>query len=185
MKKFIVFAALIAVPGVAAAEDMSGARVEARLGYETPTISGDGDVYKIGSAVSFGAELGYDLKLGENTTFGPYAIYELSSVKACAGADCLEEKGNLGIGGRVGFAVSDAGQIYGKLGYASIKFKATTATGATGTDTQNGVQGAVGYRHNFGKSLHGLIELNYADYGKFVGVNLQRRHVAIGLGANF
>jgi hypothetical protein len=28
-------------------------------------------------------------------------------------------------------------------------------------------------------------EVNYADYGSFYGINLQRRHVAAGVGVRF
>jgi outer membrane immunogenic protein len=74
MKKYLTIALAIAcVPGVAAAQDMDesqaapaadfgGVRVEARIGYETPTVSEDNDVYKIGSAVSYGGELGFDIR---------------------------------------------------------------------------------------------------------------------------
>src|SRR5438105_1627160 len=52
MKRYIIAAAaLAAVPGAAYAQDFTGPRVEARLGYETPTVRDDTGAYKIGSAV--------------------------------------------------------------------------------------------------------------------------------------
>lgn len=193
MKKHLAaVAALICVPGVAAAQNVApatpaaqfdGVRLEARLGYETPTVSDDNDVYKIGSAVSYGGEAGFDLRVGKNVVMGPYATYEFSSVDLCDGADCLSEDGNFGAGLRVGF-VAGRTLIYGKLGYARIRFTATSG-GVTGSESDGGVQGAIGINVNLGRNLYGLAEINYADYGRFEGINLQRRHVAMGVGVRF
>jgi outer membrane immunogenic protein len=186
-------AALLAcVPGMAAAQDaepateqgFDGVRVEARLGYETPTVSGDGDIYKLGSAVSYGGEIGFDLKVGNKVVVGPYATYEFSSVKLCDGPDCLKEDGNLGVGGRIGVIVSPTVLIYAKAGYANIKFSVDSSIGA-GSDSKGGVQGAIGVDVNFGKHFYGFVEGNYGDYGEYFGFNLQRRHVAAGVGLRF
>ena len=90
MIKYVVSAAVaLAVSTPAFAADFTGPRVEARIGWETPTVSGDGDVYKLGSAVSYGGEIGYDLKAGRNVTVGAYGSLEKSSVKDCAEGYCL------------------------------------------------------------------------------------------------
>ena len=193
MKKYLAaVAAFVCVPGVAAAQDATpvtpasqfdGVRLEARLGYETPTVSEDNNVYKIGSAVSYGGEAGFDLRVGNNVVMGPYATYEFSSVDLCDGTDCLSEDGNLGAGVRVGF-VAGRTLIYGKLGYARIRFTATSG-GVSGSESDDGVQGAVGVNFNLSENVYGLAEINYADYGRFAGINLQRRHVAAGIGFRF
>lgn len=191
MRKYLAAAAaLVCVPGVAAAQSAAapagqfdGVRLEARLGYETPTVSDNNNVYKIGSAVSYGGEVGFDLRVGNNVVVGPYATYEFSSVDVCDGADCLSEDGNLGVGARLGF-VAGRTLIYGKLGYARIRFTANSG-GISGSESQGGVQGAIGVNVNFGRNLYGMAEINYADYGQFAGINLQRRHVAMGLGVRF
>ena len=193
MKKYLAaVAAFVCVPGVAAAQDnapaapaaqFDGVRLEARLGYETPTVSDDNDVYKIGSAVSYGGEAGFDVRVGNNVVVGPYATYELSSVDICDGADCLSEDGNFGAGLRLG-VVAGRTLIYGKLGYARIRFTATSG-GVSASESDGGVQGAIGVNVNFGRNFYGLAEINYADYGRFEGINLQRRHVAAGLGVRF
>ncbi len=191
MKKFVVAAlAMLCVPGVAFAQDedqgdFSGPRVEARLGYETPTVSdGTGNVYKVGSAVSYGGEVGFDIKTGGKVTFGPYANYEFSSVEVCDGPDCLSEKGNWSAGARVGVAVSSRVAIYGKLGYNSMKIKATSGA-LTGTDTQGGVGGSLGVEISLKKKFYVFIDGSYADYGNFFGINLQRRQMAAGVGVRF
>lgn len=184
------FAAIACMPGIAAAQTadttphFNGLRLEARLGYETPTVSDSGNVFKIGSAVSYGGEAGFDVRLGRNVVAGPYAVYEFSSVKVCDGADCLSEDGNLGIGGRLGVAVSPRVLVYGKLGYARIRFTASSG-GLTGSDSADGVQGALGLNVNLGSHVYALAEVNYADYGRLQGINLQRRHVAGGIGVRF
>jgi len=189
MKIYLALVAMLAcVPGVAAAQnanqDFGGVRAEARLGYETPTISGNGQIYKIGSAASYGGELGFDLKAGKKIVVGPYATYEFSSVKLCNGGNCLKEDGNLGVGARVGVAVSPTVLLYAKAGYARIRFSATTGS-ASGSASKDGVQGALGVDINFSKHAYGMIELNYGDYGDFYGVNLQRRHAVAGVGFRF
>lgn len=189
MKTMAAVAAVFAcAPGVAFAQDFDGARIEARIGYETPTISGDDlgdeDVYKIGSAVSYGGEVGFDLRAGDRVVVGPYANYEFSSVEACDGADCLKVDGNFSVGGRIGYAVSPTVQIFGKVGYANITLSADTAFGDD-SDSKGGVQGALGAALNIGRNAYGMVELSYADYGELYGINLQRRHVAAGVGFRF
>lgn len=121
MKKFYALAAVLAfVPGAAMAQDndsdakLTGVRAEARIGYETPTVSDSTGIYKIGSAVSYGGEIGFDLKVGSKVQVGPYAAYEFSSVKLCDTGACIKEDGNLAVGGRIGVAVSPKAVIYGK-----------------------------------------------------------------------
>jgi outer membrane immunogenic protein len=191
MKHYLAaVAAIICVPGIAAAQNtdttahFNGVRAEARIGYETPTVSDSGNVFKIGSAVSYGAEAGFDLRLGHNVVAGPYAVYEFSSVDLCDGADCVSEDGNLGVGARVGFVVSPRVLVYGKIGYARIRFTASSA-GVSGSESDDGVQGAIGLNLNFSRHVYGMAEINYADYGQFNGINLQRRHVAAGIGVRF
>lgn len=189
MKMMAAAAVLLAcAPGTALAQDFDGARIEARIGYETPTISGDDlgeeDVYKIGSAVSYGGEIGYDLKAGEKVVVGPYATYEFSSVELCDGPDCLRVEGNLGAGARIGYAVAANTQIYAKVGYANITLEADTSFG-NASESKGGIQGALGAAFNFGPHAYGMIEFNYADYGELYGINFQRRHVAAGVGFRF
>lgn len=193
MKKLLVAVAVLScAPGIAAAQDkpvennFAGLRGELRLGYETPTVSGDGDVYNIGSAVSYGGELGYDIAVSEKVTFGPYVNYEFSGVELCDGGDCLEVEGNLSAGARVGVALSPKAALYGKAGYASLSLKAVSG-GFSGTDSKGGVYGALGVEVSVSKHAYVNFELAYADYGDFydTGFNLQRRHAVAGLGFRF
>ena len=47
------------------------------------------------------------------------------------------------------------------------------------------VLGALGADFNLNKNVYVMIEGSYADYGKLFGINLQRRHVAAGVGVRF
>lgn len=182
--KSLYFAAAFAAAAMSSpafASDYSGARGELRLGYETPTVSGDGDVFKIGSAVSYGGEVGYDVAAGKSWTVGPYGTLEFSSVKECDGGFCLKVGRNIAAGLRVGYGFSGKYVVYGKLGYANIKL---TADDGIDSDSQSkgGVQGGIGFEGAIGKNAYWGGEINYGDYGKFEGINLQRRHVAAKIG---
>ncbi|NYT41349.1 outer membrane beta-barrel protein [Sphingomonas sp. R-74633] len=167
------------------AHDFAGPRIEARLGYETPTISdGSGSIWKIGSAVSYGGEVGVDIRAGNKVVVGPYANYEFSSVSLCDGAVCLNETGNLSAGGRLGFVVGSKSLVYLKAGYASITLEAKAGS-VTDSESKGGVQGAIGFEMGIGKKAYAFLEGSYADYGDFYGINLQRRHVAGGVGIRF
>jgi outer membrane immunogenic protein len=169
----------------APAHDFAGPRIEARLGYETPTVSdGSGSIWKIGSAVSYGGEIGADVRAGKNVVVGAYANYELSSVSLCDGGLCLKEKGNLSAGGRVGFIVGSKSLVYVKAGYASITLEATSGS-VSDSESKGGVQGALGFEMGIGRKAYAFVEGSYADYGDFYGINLQRRHVAGGVGFRF
>jgi len=190
IKLIAAAAALLCVPGIAAAQDsdpdnLGGPRVELRLGWETPTVSdGSGTVYKVGQAVSYGGEVGFDVLAGSKVTIGAYANYDKSNVEVCDGVDCLAIDGNLSAGGRIGFVAGARTVIYVKAGYNSITVKAKSGA-LTGSDTQGGIGGSLGVEFGIGKNAYAFVEGNYADYGDFYGINLQRRHVAGGVGVRF
>jgi outer membrane immunogenic protein len=187
MRRYIIAAAaLAAVPGVAYAKDkaadFTGPRIEARLGYETPTVSDDTGVYKIGSAVSYGGEAGFDL--GKKVTFGGYVTWEASGVKFCDNGSCLGEDSTLGAGARVGFVVSKNLLLFVKGGWSKINMSASQG-GQSGTASKDGVQGAIGIETNLSKMTYTKLEFNYGDYGDFFGAKLQRRQAAVGFGVRF
>lgn len=184
MRILIVSAlALVAAAPAAAQTNNSydGFRAEARLGWETPTVSGDGDIYKLGSAVSYGAETGFDIAAGPTVTVGPYVSYERSSVELdTEGTSSIKVGRNYQVGGRVGFALGGLNG-YAKLGYSNIKL-GLEGTAADYSDTKGGVGGGLGIEGNLGTSTYWGVEGNYSDFGKFEGVNLQRRQVALKVG---
>ena len=194
MNKLIVvaiFAAGFATPAFAQEagqeNDKAGFRVEARAVYETPTVSSiaqNNDVYKVGSAVAFGGEAGFDIAVGSSVVVGPYVTFEKSSVKATDGADTLKVKDNLGAGLHIGYAIGSKGLIYGKVGYAKLRIEARSGN-LSATESGSGFQGAVGYEHGFGEMFYGRVEFGYGDNGRIGGINFQRRHAGVALGMRF
>ncbi len=188
MRKIIVSAIALAAATPAVAQTNSdtnsfdGFRAEARLGYETPTVSGDGDIYKLGSAVSYGGEVGFDIAVAPTVTVGPYVSVEESSVELedDLSSESIEVGRNYQVGGRIGFGLG--GLVgYAKLGYSNIKLS-LEGSAADYSDTKGGIGGGLGVEGNFGKSTYWGVEGNYSDFGKFEGINLQRRQVAAKVG---
>ncbi|MFD1787493.1 outer membrane protein [Sphingomonas floccifaciens] len=186
--KTILVAAIAAagvVPSVASAQNFNGPRIEARLGYETPAIAENDsdDIYKIGSAVSYGAEAGYDIRT-KRVVVGPYVNYEVSGVKLCDDDICLAERGNFSAGARVGLVAGQRGLVYGKLGYANITLEARDGGSVIDSASKGGIQSALGYEFGLGE-FYGFVEAAYSHYGKFDDINLERRQVAGGIGIRF
>lgn len=188
IRLFVTSAAVfVSVSSYAQEVAQAGPRIELRANYETPTVSSlnnKGDIYKLGSAVAFGGELGYDFALGSKVVAGPYLTYELSTVESCAGGFCLRAKDNLAAGGHIGYVLSERSMVYGKVGYAQMTLE-LEGPGLKVDETGKGVEFALGYEHRFGKVFYGRIEGGYADNGKIFGLNFQRRHFGVALGANF
>ncbi|WP_324695025.1 outer membrane beta-barrel protein [Novosphingobium aerophilum] len=179
----LVAAALLAQPALADETKLSGLRAEARVGWETPTVS-DGDVYKLGQSVSFGGEIGYDLPVSTKVTVGPYVNYEYARSKECDSGLCLGSAGNFAAGGRIGLNLGTRSQLYAKVGYDRMKLKATF-DGDSDSETLDGIQGAIGFDYNLSAATYVGVEFNYADLGSFEGVNFQRRQVALTGGMRF
>jgi outer membrane immunogenic protein len=193
MNKIILAAALVAglaAPAYAQDETSTareGFRIEARATYETPTVSSiedEGDVFKIGSAMAFGGEAGYDFAVSNTVVVGPYAQYEFSTVESCEAGFCLSAEGYFEAGLHVGLATGANGQVYGKVGYADQSYT-FEGQGLDVTDSGKGFAFALGYEHSFGKNFYGRVEGGYADLGKVFDINTQRRHFGVAVGTRF
>lgn len=178
-------AALAAVASPAAAQNnYDGFRAEVRLGYETPTISIDGDdnVYELGNAVSYGGEVGFDFAVSPTVTLGAYGSLEESGVELSdpSVAETLEIGANRQLGGRVGIGL---GSVLGyfKLGYSDMKL--TIRDGAfTLSDRKGGYAAGIGVEGNLGKNAYWGLEINGSDFGEVDGVSLNRSQAALRLG---
>lgn len=194
MKKFVfaLAAAGVLLPAAAQAQSeesnaRDGFRIEARATYETPTVSSvleEDDVFKIGSAFAFGGEIGYDAAVGDAVTVGPYAQYEFSTVETCEEGVCLGVDNYWEAGLALGYAVGSNGALYGKLGYGNMTVDASF-DGETASESGGGIAFALGYELGFGKNLYGRLEGGYADVGEIDGINFQRRHFGVAVGARF
>ncbi len=197
MNKVLISAVLalgVAQPAFAAdgespAAGKAGVRIEARAVLETPTVSNledDDEVYKLGSAVAFGGEVGFDFAVSNTVVLGPYATYEFSTVENCDGVDCVSASDNYAIGLHGGVTVGSRGLVYAKVGYASLGLEADLPTfGLEASERGGGIEGAIGYEHGFGQNFYGRVEFGYADNGDIFGIDFQRRHAGVALGARF
>lgn len=109
MKKTIfsvIFAAtaLCVAPGIAAAKDFVGPRVEVTAGYDD--VMGAIDT----TDVVYGAAVGYDFALTDTLRLG-----------AEVGVDNPTEHRTFNAAARLGFVVSPNLLLYGKVGYANIE----------------------------------------------------------------
>lgn len=170
----------------------NGFRAELRTSYETPTVSdidSTDDVYKLGSAFSFGGEVGFDVAVSDKVAVGPYVTYELSSVENSDAGVSIGAEDFLSVGLHAGYAVSENGQVYGKLGYSKLRVKAEIDLGGgtivSDTSSGSGIGGAIGYEHSFGKNFYGRIEGGYADVGEIDGISFQRRFLGVAAGVRF
>ncbi|MFZ5748313.1 MAG: hypothetical protein ACOY45_11745 [Pseudomonadota bacterium] len=134
MNKLTVVAVVFAcMPTVAFAQNtreenpFAGLRGEARIGYETPTISGDNEVYKIGSTASYGGEVGFDAAISSKVTVGPYANYEFSSVELCDGGDCLKSDSNFSVGARLSYALSPKAALMSRAAMPASSWRQAAA----------------------------------------------------------
>lgn len=195
MKKIVISAVLalgvaqpaLAQDGESAADGKAGFRIEGRAVLETPTVSNlndDDNVYKLGSAVAFGGEIGFDFAASDTVVLGPYATYEFSTVENCEAGACVSATDNYAIGLHGGVAVGSKGLVYAKLGYSSLGLEASLE-GLEVSERGGGVGGAIGYEHGFGKNFYGRVEFGYADNGDIFGIDFQRRHAGVALGARF
>lgn len=141
----------------AQAQDVSGFRIEGRLGWEqvgtTASLPNpdededeDGDELLIatddGSDPSFGVELGYDAQIGSFFVLGAYAGADLSDTEMCSeliedDLACTELERTFTVGARAGIEVAETSLIYVKGGYSNGKFKTIYNADVTDDDDTN------------------------------------------------
>lgn len=190
---------LVAVPAHA---QFSGPRVEARLAYESveamiesgdPLATDDSE-----SAISYGAEVGYDLGLGP-IVVGGYAGLEGSNLRTCQqvfgnGEGCIGQGRNLYAGVRAGFTPLPRVLLYAKGGYSNGSVDVSYDDGGTGgfdvSDDFGGYHIGVGGEVAVAAGLYGRLEYVHTDYGEFefnadTMAELRRGQLMVGLGLRF
>lgn len=178
-----LLAGLMAAAPAMAKEGPVSVYAEARLGYETPTIS-DGSVYKLGNSASVGLEVGGGINLSRSTNLGAFVNYDYAKSQTCEYGYCLGSDGNLAYGAKLQFRVGERLRLYGKLGGDNFSLRASIP-GATATKQLNGVMGAIGMNYDLSRHVYLGAEVNYADLGQFAGSNFQRRHAALTAGIRY
>lgn len=127
------------------AQDLSGFRVEGRIGWETGSVDTiapnpdededeEGDEFILASAdddrPSFGGEIGYDVQLGRSFLVGAYGGIDFSDNAMCSEVfeddlACGELDRTFTLGLRAGVPIGKSALIYAKGGYSNGKFKAS------------------------------------------------------------
>ncbi|OWK29846.1 outer membrane protein [Sphingomonas mucosissima] len=213
--KYIVASALalaIAAPAVAqtAAPVTSGARVEARVGWDRPVLEqtfGDQDgslTEKEGkSGVAYGIEAGYDLVTAGPTLIGLYGGIEDSSVKDCqvvtvGDRACIKAGRNITAGARVGFVMT-RGMVYLKGGYSNGRMIASYEDPAYPEDNFrlkgdfDGFHLGAGGEVMMSRNVYGKLEYVYTNYADervgdgeaFGSFDLERHQIVAGVGFRF
>jgi outer membrane immunogenic protein len=195
MRKFAFAAALlagtIATPVFAQdnANNLGGFRVEGVVGYDHPSISGEG-----ADGITYGMGVGYDFQSG-NAIFGVEAeATESNADESTTGfaipGDSLRVSAgrDLYVGGRAGFGIGGNSLIYAKAGYTNARVRVayddgTAATAADFVDRTNldGVRVGAGAQIGLGSNAYLKTEYRYSNYQDGV----DRHQVVGGLGVRF
>jgi len=178
--------ALFSTPAMAA--DITGARVEGIIGYDSPKVDLIEDVNVEIDGVVYGVGLGYDFAVGQNLALGvdaeitdSSADFEIDeadySARLSAGRD-------LYVGARLTTAVSDNFNLYGKLGYTNARVKGwEDDAGVRRSESTNldGIRAGVGGQFALAGNTYVGLEYRYSNYENEVS----RHQVAASLGFRF
>lgn len=195
MKFAFVTAAVAALLSTSAmAADITGARVEGIIGYDSPQVSiDDEDVDDLGldfdmDGIVYGIGLGYDFAVQPNLSVGVDAEYtdSTSDFDYSEGTESLDVSigRDLYVGGRVTTAISDSFNLYGKVGYTNARVKARYSNGTDSfseTDNGDGIRAGVGGQFALAGNSYLGLEYRYSNYE----ADVERHQVAASLGFRF
>lgn len=208
--------AVIATPAMAQESDqksgsdssIGGFRIEAHAGIERPNLSegtnGVTYVAKLGSALAYGGEIGYDVPVSSTITVGPYVSYDLANSDICDTGSiptgtitiCFDAKSNISGGLRGAIAAGQRGELYASLGYAKYDYDYaevvrngtnTVVSSYASTDGDEGIDVGFGYNHTVMDHVYLGVGMRVTELGHFEGtsVKLQRFQGQVNLGARF
>lgn len=188
------FAALLAAtaaacPAFAQEDNFSGLRGEVRVGWDSTGVDAafpdpdDADetltVDSDDGGITYGAELGYDLQLG-NVVLGAYGGLDFSQVEACGevlGDDlgCADTGRNLTAGVRAGYVLGDSVLVYAKGGYSNGRLRFDYDGDVEDDDNdpvafsrnRGGYHFGGGFEVALNPNLYVKAEYVYTDYGRF------------------
>lgn len=162
------------------AQDFTGPRVEATVGYDSinadvPVTPNSLDGVRIGGAVGYDFEIGKVLVIGAEAGFGINASGDviIAGDKLTAGRD-------LDASIRVGARVTPRTMLYAKGGYVNSRFSLESGGTKVSTD-EDGWRAGVGVEHAINDHIYAKAEYRYSDYGD----DVTRHQGLIGLGYRF
>jgi outer membrane immunogenic protein len=216
MKNFAFVTVALAAASPAFAQDAEpsaygGARIEARAGWDRPTISlraSDGvdtiDESAGKSGVVYGGEVGYDYAVSTISFIGAYAGIEGSTTEECSevyGGDeaCLKAGRNITAGVRAGFMLSPSAAVYAKGGYSNGRVRVTYEDPAAPADNfeeggnVDGFHLGAGAEFGLKSGIYAKLEYVYSNYGDYeyvdgtdsASLGLDRHQVVAGVGIRF
>jgi outer membrane immunogenic protein len=199
MKFAFIAAATVAALGStsAFAADISGARVEGVIGYDSPKFDAE-DAFDLEDSdidididvdgITYGIGLGYDFAVGSNLALGIDAEITDST------SDFeIEEDGDSGsiafgrdlyIGARVTTALSESFNLYGKVGYTNQRAKVGYEyEDESGNESGNldGIRAGIGGQFALAGNTYIGAEYRYSNYDS----DISRHQVAATLGFRF
>jgi outer membrane immunogenic protein len=176
---------MIFAPSAAFCQDYSikGPRAEIHVAYERATMSSD-QTYSLGSSASYGAELGYDIKLSSGTSFGPFLNYEHSEYNKCQDQYCLGYGGSMAAGGRLSFKITRKSDLFFKIGYGKFKLTAQY-NNQRGNVNLSGPAISIGNDWNLTKKIYVGASTDVAFLGRYAGYNFRKVNVTAILGYRF
>lgn len=154
---FLIGAAALGLVGTSAqAQDVSGFRIEGRLGWEqagaeavlaNPEDDEDetGDEFLVGKddedGAAYGVEVGYDMQIGDSFVVGAYGGVDLSDSNICSelvedDLACAELGRTFTAGVRAGVPIGKNSLIYAKGGYSNGKLDLTYDPDVTDNDDE-------------------------------------------------
>lgn len=177
----IAATALTAAPAMA--QEFTGPRVEARLGFDSATLNANGGQ---ATGLSYGGGIGYDYALSPKVRLGVEAAVDSSTAdKEFRGLLRADARRDIEVGGRLGYLVSPNTMFYAKAAYsnAQVGYSLDTGTGRVGIghSTGDGYRVGGGVEVAASKHVYGKVEYRYSDYGN----GDQRNQVLTGIGYRF
>lgn len=205
--------ALLASLGASAAyaEDFSGPRIEAHVGWDqvgldatyddgVDTFSADGSK----SGVMYGVGVGYDYQMS-SVVLGVEANFDMADTKRCSevfGLDeaCLKAKRDIEVSARVGALLNPNMLFYVKGGYVNGKVKATYVDfedilpSISESDTRSGIRAGAGIEFKTASKAYLKLEYRYTDYKDWtlsdpdlgdLRAGFDRHQVVAGVGYRF
>ncbi len=198
-------------PSYGRSEEVSGLRVEPRIGYDrivtelsVETATDSASVRAGKSGVTYGGEVGYDLAVNVGTVLGVYGGIEGSSVEQCfadgsGGRTCLKPGRNFTAGVRGGYLLNPTTLLYIKGGYSNGQIRLGYSDPAfpqddyRASDDLNGFHVGAGVQAGFGQRFYGKLEYVYTNYNGYelvdgtdrASLDFSRHQALAGIGVRF
>jgi len=176
-------AALVFASSSASAADLTGSRIEARLGWNSVSAMDESE-----SGVVYGVAIGHDFAVSPKVVIGGEVAFDLNNAKECVSAfgeeACLKAKRDLSVAARIGYLVAEDALLYAKAGYANGRIRATYDDGVDKigvSEDGDGVVLGAGLEHNFSGKLYAKVEYSYTNYE----ADFSRHQIITGLGIRF